>query len=70
MNVDMVIKKKKLVDFNVVTMMNELNVSEAQFKKCIKEDLQEVYDEEEFPIIMEYLVNNLDVHNTGICYCF
>lgn len=63
-------KKKKLVDFNVVTMMNELNVSEAQFKKCIKEDLQEVYDEEEFPIIMEYLVNNLDAHNTGILLLF
>lgn len=63
-------KKKKLIDFNVVTMMNELDVSDSQFKKVIKEDFEEVYDEDEFPIIMQYLLDNLDLHNMGILLLF
>lgn len=63
-------KKRNLFDYNVVTMMNELDVSEVQFKKTIKEDSEEVYDEEEFPVIMNYLVENLDTHNIGILLMF
>ena len=63
-------RKRKLVDFDVVTCMNELEVSEVEFRKTVKEDNQEVYNEEEFSQIVNYLENNLDLHNMGILLLF
>lgn len=63
-------KKHKLIDYNVVTLMNELDVSDSQFKKVIKEDCEEVYDEEEFPKMLKYLEEHLDLHNMGILLLF
>lgn len=63
-------KKRKLIDFNVVTKLNELDVTEVDFKHIIKEDSQEVYDEKEFAKMMEYLEQNLDIHNMGILLLF
>ena len=63
-------KKRKLIDFNVVSCVNEMDVSETEFKKTIKEDNQEVYDDEEFVKIAKYLTSNLDLHNMGILLLF
>ena len=63
-------KKRKLIDFNVAACMNEMDVSETEFKKTIKEDNQEVYDDEEFEKIAKYLMDNLDLHNMGILLLF
>lgn len=63
-------KKRKLVDFDVVTKMNELDVTEVDFKHVIKEDYQEVYDDSEYAKIMRYLKDNLDVRNLGILLLF
>ena len=63
-------KKRELIDFNVVTLMQEMDVTERTFKKVIKEDIEEVYDEEELPAIMEYLEKNLDLHNMGLLLMF
>lgn len=63
-------KKRKLVDFDVVTKMNELDVTEVDFKHVIKEDYQEVYDDSEYAKIMRYLKDNLDVQNLGILLLF
>ena len=63
-------KKRKLIDFNVVTCINEMDISETEFKKTIKEDNQEVYNDEEFSKIAKYLENNLDLHNMGILLLF
>ena len=63
-------KKRKLIDFDVVSSMDEMDVSETEFRKTIKEDQQEVYNDEEFSKIANYLVDNLDLHNMGILLLF
>lgn len=63
-------KKRKLIEWNVTEMLEELDVSDNDFKKVIKEDYQEVFDEEELKLIIEYLLNNLDAHNVGILLIF
>lgn len=47
-------------------MLQELDTSEMNFKKVIKEDYEEVFDNEEMPVMIDYLKNNLDAKNIGI----
>ena len=54
-------KKRKLIDFNVEELFTELDVSDNDFKKVIKEDYEEVFSEEESPIIIDYLRKALEV---------
>lgn len=63
-------KKPKLISFNVEELLQELDTSEVSFKKVIKEDYEEVFSEEEMPIMTEYLKNNLDTKNIGILLMF
>lgn len=63
-------KKKNLITFNVEELMNELDVSDAKFKKKVKEDYEEVFDDEEMDKMINYLVNNLDTQNIGILLMF
>ena len=63
-------RKRKLVDFNVEEIFQRLDTSESDFKRVIKEDNEEVFTEEEFPIVMDYLLDNLDMKNTGILLMF
>ena len=63
-------KKRKLINFNVEELFMELDTSESDFKKVIKEDYQEVFDEYEMPKIMKYLEDNLDMKNIAILLMF
>lgn len=63
-------KKRKLITFNVEEIFQELDTSETDFKKVIKEDCQEVFSEEEMPKMLRYLSDNLDVKNIGILLMF
>lgn len=63
-------KKRKLIDFDVEVLFQELDTSESDFKRRIKEDYQEVFSEDEMPVIMDYLENNLDVQNIAILLMF
>ncbi len=63
-------KKRKLFNYNVEEFLAELDTSETDFKKVIKEDYEEVFSEDEMPIIMDYLINNLDKKNIGILLMF
>lgn len=59
-------KKRKLIQFNVENFLNELDVSDNEFKRVVKNDSDEVFTEDEFPVLMQYLMNNLDIQNLGI----
>ena len=59
-------KKRKLIQFNVENFLNELDVSDNEFKRVAKNDSDEVFTEDEFPILVQYLANNLDIQNLGI----
>lgn len=63
-------KKRKLIDFNVDELLGDLDTSDKDFKKVIKEDCNEVFDENELPIVLEYLIDNLDLRNLGILIMF
>lgn len=63
-------KKRRLIDFNVEEMLQELDVSDCDFKKTIKEDFQEVYNDEEMEVMIKYLGENLDVYNMAILLMF
>ena len=63
-------KKRKLISFSVEEILQDLDTSDSEFKKVIKEDYEEVFNEEETPIIIKYLEENMDVMNLGILLMF
>lgn len=63
-------KKRKLIDWSVEEAFYELDVSDCDFKKTIKEDYEEVFDEEEMQKVMKYLKENEDSKNIGIMLMF
>ena len=63
-------KKRKLISFNVEEIFSDLDTSETDFKKVIKEDCQEVFNEQEMPMMINHLEENLDSLNIGILLMF
>lgn len=63
-------KKRKLIDFNVEEIFQELDTSESDFKKVVKEDYEEVFSEDETDVIIPYLMENIDTQNLGILLMF
>ncbi len=63
-------KRKKLIKYNVEEIFQELDTTDADFRKTIKEDYEEVFDENEMPEVMEYLEKNLDLNNMIIMLMF
>ncbi|MDC7290172.1 site-specific integrase [Blautia schinkii] len=63
-------KKRKLISFNVEELFQELDTSDSDFKKVIKEDDEEVFTDEEMSRMFEYLENNIDILNLGILLMF
>lgn len=63
-------KKRKLITYNIEEFFDELDVSDSDFKKTVKSDEKEVYNEEELPIVLDYLENNIDLKNLGILLLF
>jgi integrase len=63
-------KKRGLIDFDFITGLAEMEVSDNDFAKRVKNDDEEVYDDVEFAQIVQYLMTNLDLHNMGILLIF
>lgn len=63
-------KKRKLIDFNVEELFTELDTSDSDFKHVIKEDYQEVFNEQETDIMIKYLKDHLDLSNIAILLMF
>lgn len=63
-------KKKKYVDFSITEIMNDMEISRKSFRKNIKSEDEEVFNEKELPIILDYLNHNLDIINLGILLVF
>ena len=63
-------KRRKMISFNVEELLQELDTSEMNFRKVIKEDYEEVFNNEEMPIMINYLKDNLDTKNIGILLMF
>ena len=63
-------RKRGLISFNVEEMFQGLDTSDVDFKRSIREDYEEVFSEEEMPLMVEYLKENLDAKNIGILLMF
>ena len=63
-------RKRKLIDWIPDVLFQDLDTSESEFKRVIKEDKEEVFDEEEFPIFMNALMEKPDLRNLGILLMF
>ena len=63
-------RKRKLIDWIPDVLFQELDTSESEFKRVIKKDKEEVFDEEEFPIFMAALMEKPDLRNLGILLMF
>ena len=59
-------KKKGYVTFSIEEVLSDLDVSDREFKKVVREDDHEVYNEDELDALMEYLKANIDIVNLGI----
>lgn len=57
-------KKRGLISFNVENIFLEMDVSDRDFARTIKEDCQEIFDEVEMEKIEQYLIENLDIRKT------
>ena len=63
-------KRKGYIDFTADRMIEELDVSDKSFKRVIKEDYQEVFNDIETEKYMKYLIDNQDLKNLGILLMF
>lgn len=63
-------KRHKYISFNVEEMLDDLDTTECSFKKTIKEDYEEVFNEDEYPKIINYLCANPDMVNLGLLLLF
>lgn len=63
-------KRRKLISFSPDEVFEEADVSDAEFKKTVKEDCEEVFDERETDLMVRYLMKNQDIWNLGILLMF
>ena len=63
-------KRNKLIDWNVQELFYDLDVTDKSFKKSIKEDSKEVFNDVEMRRVIEYLKENQDMLNLGILLMF
>lgn len=63
-------KKLRLISFNTADVFDGIDMGATAFKKVIKEDYQEVFDDNEMSVILNFLSQNLDAANTGIYLMF
>ena len=63
-------KRKKLISYSSEDILSQLDVSNKEFSKTIKEDYEEVFNEQETQIAIKYLKDNLDIRNSAILLMF
>lgn len=63
-------KRQGLITYNPELMLSELDLSDTVFSKKIKEDYEEVFDEDETQKMLSYLIGNRDIRNDGVILLF
>lgn len=62
-------KRRKLITYSD-SIVNDIDVSDRDFKVTFKEDYEEVFTDDELPIMLRYLADHPDIHNLGILLMF
>lgn len=63
-------KKRKLVSFSITEVVKDLEISRNAFARVRKEEGSEVFMQDELPLVLGYLKNNLDIVNLGLLLMF
>ena len=63
-------RKQRYISFTAEDVFAELDVSDRVFKKTVKEDREEVFDDFETQRMIQYLEENQDLKNLGILFMF
>lgn len=63
-------KKKKLTTLSISYVMHDIDLSSTIFTHKIKNKRDQVYQEDEIPVMIEYLKENIDIWNLGILLTF
>lgn len=63
-------KRKGYIEWNYDYMLTNIEVSKRDFKRVVKEDVEEVYSEEETEMVLDYLIANQDQTNLGLLLIF
>lgn len=63
-------RRKKLISYTPEDVLFQLEISNNEFQKNIKEDYEEVFNEEETSIAIKYLKDNLDIRNSAVLLMF
>jgi integrase len=63
-------RKKKLVDFSIKTLMDDIEFSKNEFQKVCHEDNEQVFMLDEEAKMLKYLEDNQDLVNLGLLLLF
>lgn len=63
-------KRQGMITYSPELMLTELDLSDTIFSKKIKEDYEEVFDEDETQKMLSYLIGNRDIRNDGVILLF
>lgn len=63
-------KRKGYISFSPELLFADLDVSDKEFHKTIKEDYEVVFDENEMALMLNYLKEHCDIKNAGILLMF
>ena len=63
-------KRYRLIDYSIDEVLNSLDVSETEFHQRIKEDYEEVFDDEEREAVIQALIDYPDQRNLGLLLLF
>ena len=63
-------KKRKFISWSPEIMLDDMDVSDHDFKKVIKENSQEVFDESDLPKMIAVMESDMDLKNAGIMLMF
>ncbi|MCD8148628.1 MAG: tyrosine-type recombinase/integrase [Clostridiales bacterium] len=63
-------KRRGLISFSPDEVFEEADISDTEFRKNVKEDCEEVFDEEETDLMERYLIEHQDIWNLGILLMF
>lgn len=62
--------RQKWINFDVEKMFNNMDSSAYTFQKTVKEENQEIFDEDEYPRVLNYLWDHPDMRNLGLILMF
>lgn len=63
-------KKKKYITWSITEVIKDMEISKKSFTQIIKEDYEEVFNERETEIMLNYLCENIDLYNMALILLF